>query len=179
MEIQEKTSKSYAGQLLMTFFLFFVLFGLAFGLSIIFLNKNTKETSPDEVIPKAEIKLPKNSATPSPTPVPPSLAKVGEGCKVGGCNSEICLNENDEVATSICIYKEVFACYQSGECKKQDGDKCDWTQTRELTTCIKESEEKPLEGEFCGGIAGTPCPNGYTCQLDGNYPDAGGKCKKN
>ena len=29
---------------------------------------------------------------------------------------------------------------------------------------------------FCGGITGTACPNGYSCQLDGNYPDAGGKC---
>lgn len=29
---------------------------------------------------------------------------------------------------------------------------------------------------FCGGIAGRPCPAGYTCQLDGKYPDAGGNC---
>lgn len=33
-------------------------------------------------------------------------------------------------------------------------------------------------GEFCGGIMGKNCPNGYTCKLDGNYPDAGGKCVK-
>lgn len=29
---------------------------------------------------------------------------------------------------------------------------------------------------FCGGIAGVECPSGYRCQLEGNYPDAGGKC---
>jgi len=29
---------------------------------------------------------------------------------------------------------------------------------------------------FCGGIAGLPCPAGFTCKLDGSYPDAGGKC---
>ncbi|MBI2134258.1 hypothetical protein HYU11_06300, partial [Candidatus Woesearchaeota archaeon] len=29
---------------------------------------------------------------------------------------------------------------------------------------------------FCGGIAGIQCCNGYKCQLDGNYPDAGGTC---
>ena len=29
---------------------------------------------------------------------------------------------------------------------------------------------------FCGGIAGISCPSGYTCKLDGNYPDAGGTC---
>jgi hypothetical protein len=34
------------------------------------------------------------------------------------------------------------------------------------------------ENKFCGGIAGIVCPGGYKCQLDGNYPDAGGKCTK-
>lgn len=34
------------------------------------------------------------------------------------------------------------------------------------------------EGAFCGGFAGKACPEGYTCRLDGNYPDAGGKCIK-
>lgn len=38
------------------------------------------------------------------------------------------------------------------------------------------------EGLFCGGIAGNlpknQCPSGYTCKLDGNYPDAGGTCAK-
>jgi eight-cysteine-cluster-containing protein len=34
------------------------------------------------------------------------------------------------------------------------------------------------EGEFCGGIAGIQCCSGFTCHLDGTYPDAGGKCVK-
>src|SRR3989338_1068864 len=34
------------------------------------------------------------------------------------------------------------------------------------------------EETFCGGIAGLPCSDGYKCILDGNYPDAGGKCFK-
>ena len=34
------------------------------------------------------------------------------------------------------------------------------------------------EGEFCGGIAGFACASGLECSLDGNYPDAGGKCVK-
>jgi len=29
---------------------------------------------------------------------------------------------------------------------------------------------------FCGGIAGLPCPTDFYCQLDGDYPDAGGIC---
>jgi hypothetical protein len=36
-------------------------------------------------------------------------------------------------------------------------------------------------GKFCGGIAAGqfPCGDGYSCKLDGNYPDAGGHCVKN
>jgi hypothetical protein len=37
------------------------------------------------------------------------------------------------------------------------------------TTCAKESN-------FCGGIAGIQCCSGLTCKMDGDYPDAGGKC---
>lgn len=37
----------------------------------------------------------------------------------------------------------------------------------------------PPGGElFCGGIGGVSCPAGYTCKLDGNYPDAGGHCAR-
>ena len=36
-------------------------------------------------------------------------------------------------------------------------------------------------GAFCGGIAtgAFPCDPGYSCKLDGTYPDAGGHCVKN
>lgn len=45
------------------------------------------------------------------------------------------------------------------------------TTTMTVTPTIKE--------QFCGGIAAIKCPNGYTCKLSGNYPDAGGTCIKN
>lgn len=32
---------------------------------------------------------------------------------------------------------------------------------------------------FCGGIAAIQCPSGYSCKLDGSYPDAGGTCIPN
>jgi hypothetical protein len=47
-----------------------------------------------------------------------------------------------------------------------------------------QSQEIPVRfiatevGQFCGGIGNIKCPTGYSCQLDGNYPDAGGKCIK-
>lgn len=31
-------------------------------------------------------------------------------------------------------------------------------------------------GPQCGGIAGISCPSGYSCRIEGNYPDAGGRC---
>lgn len=34
------------------------------------------------------------------------------------------------------------------------------------------------EGEFCGGIANIQCCSGLLCELEGTYPDAGGKCIK-
>ncbi|MFH1257435.1 MAG: hypothetical protein V1658_00700, partial [Candidatus Micrarchaeota archaeon] len=40
----------------------------------------------------------------------------------------------------------------------------------------KTIAEKTFENSFCGGIAAFPCPTGYQCVLDGNFPDAGGKC---
>lgn len=38
--------------------------------------------------------------------------------------------------------------------------------------------DKSKNGNFCGGLTGKLCSSGYTCKLDGNYPDAGGKCVK-
>lgn len=36
----------------------------------------------------------------------------------------------------------------------------------------------PIVGQFCGGIAGTACPDGYKCKLQESYPDASGVCTK-
>jgi len=52
--------------------------------------------------------------------------------------------------------------YQSGKQKNQ----------------IPETNQKASEEKFCGGIAGVVCPEGYTCKLDGKYPDASGVCIK-
>ncbi len=37
-------------------------------------------------------------------------------------------------------------------------------------------KEISFDGMFCGGIAAFQCPFGFYCKLNGNYPDAGGKC---
>lgn len=48
----------------------------------------------------------------------------------------------------------------------------------QILSTFKFTDENSVEGSFCGGIAGIPCPSGYRCLLDGDYPDAGGKCQK-
>lgn len=61
-----------------------------------------------------------------------------------------------------------------------DGKITDCPSTR--FKCSKEKVSSGAEGKFCGGIAGNlpenQCLTGYYCQLDGNYPDAGGRCVK-
>lgn len=57
--------------------------------------------------------------------------------------------------------------------------RCKTNQTfSQCDTQLKEvfSAEVTVGGGFCGGIAGIQCPAGEKCKLDGNYPDAGGKC---
>lgn len=52
----------------------------------------------------------------------------------------------------------------------------------QILSTFKFLEQTEVEGRFCGGIgANLPenqCPEGYKCKLDGDYPDAGGKCIK-
>lgn len=39
-------------------------------------------------------------------------------------------------------------------------------------------EDELRKGKVCGGIAGLPCPTGYTCRIKANHPDATGICAK-
>ncbi|MCK6511857.1 hypothetical protein L6R29_18030 [Myxococcota bacterium] len=62
-------------------------------------------------------------------------------------------------------------CALRAHIRQQAGETGQWKGHWEKGVCNPE-------GQFCGGIAGLPCPEGYQCVLDGTYPDAGGKCKK-
>ena len=37
-------------------------------------------------------------------------------------------------------------------------------------------KEGAQEGDFCAGIAGIACAEGLECELEGDFPDAGGVC---
>ena len=74
---------------------------------------------------------------PSPTESVGSTQRyIGEGCKVGGCSSELCLNEDSEDIYSICIYSPTYECYKTARCEKQANGKCGWSQTEELKACL-------------------------------------------
>ena len=69
-----------------------------------------------------------------------------------------------------CVEKESLNCANEPELSYEcTTEYQDWA----VTNCPGWEEE-----QFCGGITGRVCPEGYSCKLDGNYPDAGGVCTK-
>jgi hypothetical protein len=62
-------------------------------------------------------------------------------------------------------------CYNQ---KKTFGNKCAANCAK--ATILYAGECKTDSDNFCGGIAGIPCKEGYECELEGDYPDAVGKC---
>ena len=74
--------------------------------------------------------------------------------------------------TERCVEKGSLNCADETELSFEcSSDYQDWAQEN----CPGWSQQ---EGQFCGGIAGVDCPEGYSCEYDGNYPDAGGVCAK-
>lgn len=92
-------------------------------------------------------------ATPNPDI---SGCKVDSDCDVNTCSCTAA--RRDTLTRNMCL----VMCPGEPKCIN---NKCE---------LVKESTQET----FCGGFTGKSCPNGYTCQLDGNYPDAGGKCIK-
>lgn len=76
-------------------------------------------------------------------------------------------------ANKITCTQESLIC-PDGSSVGRSGPKC------EFSPCptIFRKPEQIKQGKFCGGIVGVSCPEGYDCQLDGDYPDAGGTCVK-
>jgi eight-cysteine-cluster-containing protein len=53
--------------------------------------------------------------------------KTDSDCIKGGCSGEVCQSKKDEVAVSICIWKECFDAEKYGlNCRCVEG-KCQWT----------------------------------------------------
>lgn len=69
----------------------------------------------------------------------------------------------------------VSCCRGPPYCADENGSRIDLSQFQPTPTPVTTATPATTPG-FCGGIAGIPCPAGFTCRLDGNYPDAGGVC---
>ncbi len=89
------------------------------------------------------------------------IAYQGEKSKKSGSSTPSSYDECTNSAGSI-----IQESYPS-TCVTKDG--------KRFTQKLTDNQE----GKFCGGIVNIACPEGYNCVLDGNYPDAGGKCVPN
>ncbi len=68
-------------------------------------------------------------------------------CIIGGCNGEICTDQQDVV--SSCLWYPSYACYgQYSTCERQANGECDWTPTDALQECLATTPSGPtLEEE--------------------------------
>jgi len=85
-----------------------------------------------------------------------------------------CQDPRPEVCTMECLENPPYICGSDGKshcsiCQACSNENVVWYE-------IKTSPCE--EGQFCGGITGIICPEGYSCKYDGNYPDASGVCTK-
>lgn len=61
---------------------------------------------------------------------------LNNGCKVIGCNGEVCVDEDNNDLGTICVWLPWFACYSGAVCERQIDNTCGWTQTAELQQCL-------------------------------------------
>ena len=62
-------------------------------------------------------------------------AEALDGCKIGGCSSQYCMESGADWASS-CEWLNEYACYRSATCERQTNGKCEWRATEELVTCL-------------------------------------------
>ncbi len=122
-------------RILVTIVLLAILFILTFVLSFLTSYWQQIPVRGSDVVPEAEIQLPKQS----PVQGISSDVFVTQGCVVGGCNAEFCvdISESDQVF-SACIAKPEFACYKNAICERQENGTCGWRQTPELEECLSK-----------------------------------------
>jgi hypothetical protein len=63
------------------------------------------------------------------------------GCMRTGCSNHRG-TEQGEAVVSTCQWKEEYACYKTARCEKQANGKCGWSESSELTSCLKAATEK-------------------------------------
>lgn len=78
-----------------------------------------------------------------PTPIPTrSRPTEKDGCVVGGCSNELCLDKSKGETPTNCVYKSIYACYRHATCERQDDGDCGWTKDSVLTACLDSYRDK-------------------------------------
>lgn len=133
MNLQDFISSDLA-KVLLTLFLLILLFAITFFLSFVTAQRRQPPAGA-EIVPEAEITFP----GPSQTPGESGKSQVGPGCAVGGCSSELCLEESQkDKVVSTCILRPEYVCYKTATCEKQANGRCGWTQSQELVSCLSQ-----------------------------------------
>ncbi len=60
---------------------------------------------------------------------------ANDGCVISGCSGEIC---GEEQMASTCLYRAEYSCYKTATCERNKGGKCEWLQSDELASCLKQ-----------------------------------------
>jgi len=98
---------------------------------------------------------------------------TADGCKIGGCSSQLCRDASEPDIATTCESKPEYACYKEfGMCERQASGQCGWTQTAELVGCIGSKicpQISPPSPDFCPDGKVQPkydennCIAGYDC----------------
>jgi hypothetical protein len=96
-----------------------------------------------------------------------------EPCKVAGCSGQLCVEPDDEGA-STCEWNDVYACYdQFGTCERAEDGTCGWRPTPELQGCIDAGgpapEPSPCVVTGCSGQLCADEPMASTCEWTAAY----------
>lgn len=111
---------------------------LSLGTGIYFVKRNPSAT-PTPLV--SMLPIPASTSTPIPTP-------IATRCVVGGCSGELCVAKNEEALASICVYRSEYTCYKKARCEIQQNGACGWTQTPELTACMKTAQTTPASTPY-------------------------------
>ncbi len=78
-------------------------------------------------------------------PDEPKPQVVTGGCEVGGCSGQLCgeAGAMRDIVTT-CEYRAEYACYQVARCERQMDGQCGWTETTELTQCLRDTKNEPV-----------------------------------
>lgn len=92
-----------------------------------------------------------------------SAQTVGPGCRIDGCNGELCLEADAPAVATICRWKNEYSCYKKSfaSCERQPKGRCAWSPNKLLLDCLKKLSNKgplnPPAGNDDGGAPAVNC----------------------